>query len=191
MPHDPTHLHERSAVAAQSGGNDEIRWRVHWTVHKFDDPTGAIAEALEGGADVAQFADALVDVLHREGNLLTTVGAQRLWEALIGTSITVFSNANARLGVGDSTTAAAAGQTDLQAASNKLRKAMDATYPSVSTNTLTLRSTFGSSEANFAWQEWGSFNAGSGGDMLQRKVESLGTKASGATWTLTVTLTLS
>lgn len=191
MLYDPTHLSEHSQLAAASGGHDQVRWRVHWTLHKFADPTNAVAEALEAGADVAAFGHALTDVLEREGNLLTTTGAQRLWEALIGTTITVFSNANARLGVGDSTTAAAVGQTDLQAATNKLRKAMDATYPQVSTNTVTFRATFGSSEANFAWQEWATFNAGSGGDMLNRKVESLGSKSSGSTWTLTVTLSLS
>lgn len=124
------------------------------------------------------------------GNLLTNVGAQRLWEGLIGTVITVFSNANARIGVGDSNTAAADTQTDLQAASNKLRVAMDSTYPQISTDTITFRSTFSTSQANYAWEEWAIFNAAAAGDMLNRKVASLGTKASGATWTLTVTIQL-
>jgi hypothetical protein len=47
------------------------------------------------------------------------------------------------------------------------------------------------SDANFAWQEWAVFNASSTGRMLNRKVESLGTKTSSAAWTLTVTITLS
>ena len=55
---------------------------------------------------------------------------------------TFFNNANSLIGVGDSMTAFAASQTDLQAASNKLRKAMDATYPQVAANVLTFRSTF-------------------------------------------------
>ena len=91
---------------------------------------------------------------------------------------TFFNNANSYIGVGDSTTAFVATQTDLVAATNKLRKAMDATYPQVSTNVLTFRSTFATSDANFAWQEWGVFNASSAGVMLNRKVESLGTKTS-------------
>lgn len=93
------------------------------------------------------------------------------------------------LGVGDSSTAFAASQTDLQAATNKLRKAMDATYPSGGTNVITFRSTFGTGDANWAWNEWGTFTAASGGTMLSRKVESLGTKTNTQTWQFTTTLT--
>ena len=103
---------------------------------------------------------------------------------------TAFNNANSYIGVGDSTTAFAATQTDLQAATNKLRKAMDATYPQVAANVITFRSTFATTDANYAWQEWGVFNASSAGTMLNRKVESLGTKTSAQTWQITVTITL-
>jgi hypothetical protein len=120
---------------------------------------------------------------------ITDAGRNHLVQAAVGAGVTAFNNANSYIGVGDSTTAYAAGQTDLQAATNKLRKAMDATYPSGSTNVLTFRSTFGTSDANFAWQEWGVFNASSAGTMLNRKVESLGTKTSAQTWQFTVTLT--
>lgn len=109
---------------------------------------------------------------------------------VIGESVTEFSNANAYLGVGDSTTAFAATQTDLQAATNKFRKAMDATYPQRSVNVLTFRATFATGDANFAWQEWGTFNASTAGTMMQRKVESLGTKTSAQSWQLTATITL-
>ena len=104
---------------------------------------------------------------------------------------TAFTNATSYIGVGDSTTAFANTQTDLQAATNKLRKAMDATYPQVAANVITFRSTFATTDANFAWQEWGVFNASSAGTMLNRKVESLGTKTSAQSWQMTVTVTLS
>src|SRR5262249_31989933 len=78
----------------------------------------------------------------------------------------------------------AASQTDLVAASNKIRKGMEATYPQRSTNVLTFRSVYSTSEANFHWQEWGVFNASSAGEMLSRKAEELGTKTSAATWQL-------
>ncbi len=110
-------------------------------------------------------------------------------QAGIGAAVTAFNNANAYIGVGDSTTAFAVGQTDLQAATNKLRKAMDATYPSGASNVITFRSTFATGDANYAWQEWGVFNASSAGTMLNRKVESLGTKTNTQTWQFTVTLT--
>lgn len=120
---------------------------------------------------------------------LTDVGRNHLVQAGIGGSVTAFNNANSYIGVGDSTTAFAAGQTDLQASTNKLRKAMDATYPSGGSNVITFRSTFGTSDANFAWQEWAIFNASSSGTMLSRKVESLGTKTNTQTWQFTATLT--
>lgn len=125
------------------------------------------------------------------GNILVNNGIQLLEDALIGTAITAFSNANARIGVGDSSTAAAASQTDLQAATNKLRKGMDATFPSRASQTLSFKSSFTGAEANYAWAEWAIFNAASGAtSMLNRKVESLGTKSSG-TWTLQVDITIS
>lgn len=122
---------------------------------------------------------------------LTNAGRDDIAAAVHGFTFTAFNNANAYLGVGDSTTAFAAAQTDLQAATNKLRKAMDATYPQRSANVVTLQSTFGSSEANYVWNEFGTFNASSAGTMLQRKVSALGTKASGQTWQFQVVLTYS
>jgi hypothetical protein len=104
--------------------------------------------------------------------------------------VTTFNNANSYIGVGDSATAYANTQTDLQAATNKFRKAMDATYPQQATNVLTFRSTFALADANYAWQEWGVFNAATVGTMLNRKAESLGTKAGTQSWQFTVTLTL-
>lgn len=109
---------------------------------------------------------------------------------VVGGGGTAFNNANAYIGVGDSATAFAATQTDLSAAANKLRKAMDATYPQVAGNVQTYRSTFGTSEANFTWAEWAVFNASAAGTMLNRKVEALGTKTSAQSWQLTVTVTI-
>lgn len=122
---------------------------------------------------------------------LTTAGRNAIAQAIIADSFTSYDNANAYLGVGDSNTAFNVAQTDLQAASNKLRKAMESTYPQRATNVLTFRSLFGTSEANWAWEEWGVFNGSSGGTMLSRKVESLGTKANTQSWQLTVDLTVS
>ena len=102
---------------------------------------------------------------------------------------TAFNNANSYIGVGDGTTAFAATQTDLVGTS-KLRKGMDATYPTTAGNVLTFRASFGTSEANFAWNEWGIFNAASAGTMMTRKVESLGTKTSSQSWQITTTITV-
>lgn len=131
------------------------------------------------------------EVVERDGNILVTAGITALLSLLTGGGATNFGNTNAYLGVGDSTTAAAVGQTDLQAATNKVRKAMNATYPVSSAPTIDFQATFGSSDANFSWNELGTFNASSSGTMLNRVVQSLGTKASGSTWSLTETITWS
>jgi hypothetical protein len=120
---------------------------------------------------------------------LTNAGRDLIAKAIIGDVYTIFNNANSHLGVGDSIAVFAATQTDLQGA-NKLRKAMEAAYPSRAVNVLSFRSLFATTEANFAWNEWGVFNAASGGEMLNRKVETLGTKTSAQSWQLTVELTV-
>lgn len=121
---------------------------------------------------------------------IPTTGLTLICQMINGEAATAYNNANAFLGVGDSTTAFAATQTDLQAATNKLRKAMDASFPSRSANVLTYEATFGTADANFVWNEVGLFNASTAGTMLDRVVVSLGTKTSSATWVLTFTLTL-
>lgn len=117
--------------------------------------------------------------------------AYRDWSVAATTvaAATPFNNANSYIGVGDSATAFAATQTDLVAGANKFRKAQDATYPTTAGNVLTFRSTFGTGDANFAWNEWGVFNASTAGTMLNRKVESLGTKPGTQSWQFTTTLT--
>lgn len=181
---------ERQAEV-QDGVQDALRWKCITRVEKYE------GEYEPGKTPV--------EVVEREGNLLMYGGASCLWQCLIGNgtttagqSLTYFNNANAAIGVGDSSAAAAATQTNLQATTNKLRKGMDATYPQHTDGTasgsasITFKSTFGTADANFAWNEWGLFNSATDGTgrMLNRKVESLGTKTSGS-WVLTITLTLS
>jgi len=138
------------------------------------------------------------------GNLLLNEGIQRLQDmSMIATVVSnqvagnPWSNANAYTGVGTSSTAEAATQTDLQAGG--FYKAMNATYPSRSNQTVSFQSDFTGTEANQAWNEWaisagatGASGAGftTGTTNLNRKVASLGTKSSG-TWTLTAQITFS
>lgn len=178
--------------------DNEIYWHAKWKLEKYNGDW--TAEQIAKGEAGDPF-----EIIEREGNLLMYGGASCLWECLIGNgtgtagqSLTFFNNGNAAVGVGDSSTAAAATQTDLQAATNKLRKAMDSTYPQHTDGvvsgsaSIVFKSTFGTSDANWVWNEWGVFNSPTAatGRMLNRKVESLGTKASGSTWALTVTLSL-
>ena len=57
------------------------------------------------------------------------------------------------IGVGDSTTAAAAGQTDLQASSNKTYKTIASSDYVYTRPTLFVSVDFGYSEANYTWNE--------------------------------------
>lgn len=118
---------------------------------------------------------------------LTTAGVNFIAQAAAGLG-TPFNAANAYLGVGSGNSSFAAGQTDLLG-SGKYRKAMDADYPVVTPPSITFRSTFAPDDANFPWEEWGIFNASTGGVMLNRVVESNGTKQSGQTWIMEVTIT--
>jgi hypothetical protein len=129
------------------------------------------------------------EVINGKGNLLLNSGIDEMWDLIVGDSANHYNNASAQIGVGDSTTAANATQTDLQSSTNKAYKGMDSGYPTSASQKATFKASFGDSEANFAWNEWVVKQATSA-KCLNRKVESLGTKASG-TWTLEVTITLS
>lgn len=176
---------------------DQIAWKTDYRVEKYDgDVEAAVQADMDRGTveqiKAAWFADRRpVEVVEFSENLLLNEGITRLLNLLVGAGGTAFNNANARLGVGDSTTAAAATQTDLQAATNKTYKAMDATFPQVSGQTVTFKSTFTGTDANYAWQEFVIDNGSGAAETLNRKVQSLGTKSSGTTWVLTVTVTIS
>lgn len=159
---------------------DRLTWHAHVRVEKYNEEDGEFTP----GESIPY------EVIERDGNILVNSGIGLLEDLLIGAGGTAFTNAVSAIGVGDSNTAAAAGQTDLQAATNKTRKPMDATFPSRSSQTITFKATFGTSDANYAWLEWGIFNNTSGGTMLNRKQENLGTKATG-TWVITATITIS
>ena len=85
-------------------------------------------------------------------NLIVTVGKDAILRYI--SNITGGGYAD-DIGVGDSTTAAAVGQTDLQASSNVLWKTIVTADRVFITPTLYLSVDFGYSEANFTWNELG------------------------------------
>jgi hypothetical protein len=129
------------------------------------------------------------EVIEGEGNCLLNTGIDEIWDLVTGASANHYDNTNVRIGVGDSNTAANATQTDLQAATNKTYKGMESGYPTSTSQKATFKASFGSSEANYAWNEWVVKHSTSG-ICLNRKVDSLGTKSTG-TWTLEVEISLS
>ena len=132
------------------------------------------------------------EVIEGEGNCLLNGGIDEIWDMVTGAvsgADHIYDNTAAQIGVGDSNTAAAASQTDLQAATNKTYKGMESSYPTSATQKATFKASFGDSDANYAWEEW-VVKQSTSGICLNRKVESLGTKSTG-TWTLEVEISLS
>ena len=167
---------ELSLVGAGIGVKEVMKWKPKWKIEKYH------GEAVP---------ENLFETEEFDGNLLLNGGITVLLNLLGGIAATAYSNANAYIGVGDSVTAAAATQVNLQAAVNKAYKTMDATYPQVSNQTITFKATFTGADANYAWQEFVVSNGSSGTVALNRKVESHGTKASGDTWVVTLAITIS
>jgi len=158
---------------------EKFKYATQWRIRRYMDDA-----AFERGEC---YDESVID-----GNLLLNEGIQLLEDLLIGAGGTAYNNASAYLGVGDSSTAESAAHTGLQASTNKTYKAMQATYPSRASQTITWRAVFTSSDANYAWNEFTIVNASTDtGTNLNRKVSSQGTKASGQTWTLDMTLTIS
>ena len=181
-------------VNARLMGTDGSVWRCHYRVDKrwldWDDShRPGDYETIDG-----------------IGNTLLNGGADVIWERLItlnpttsstGVVLGAFSSGTSRIGIGTSTVAAAASQTDLQS-TTKIYDGMESGYPAHTTGTSTaarsvqFQALLTTAQANFAWNEWGVFNSTSASRrMLNRAQQSLGTKTSAAQWTFTVTLTLS
>ena len=140
------------------------------------------------------------DVADEWGNLLCNAGINGvLGNRLVGGTATAYTSAATALGAGDTSTAAAATQTDLSAAVNAANRYIQLvdSAPTFSTQVMTCVATFATGNGNFAWAEWIiAQNTSSGANaatasVLNRKVASLGTKTSAAAWTFTVTITIS
>ena len=129
----------------------------------------------------------------------TDNGAIFIASYITGNGGVPFDNTNAVIGVGDDGTAFVKTQTQLQAeaapVTDFLKKGMVAGYPVVdpledgSTNKVRFAAAFGTSEANFIWNEYSIENGA--GVMLTRKAVNIGTKTSAAQWVLEVDLTFS
>ena len=172
------------ALALVHVADHPIMIRRRWRIEKY---IGDFKEAKDFPKNLKPY-----EAVEFEGNLLLNEGIDELWALVCGTGAVKFDNTNANMGVGDSATAADATQTGLQAATNKLYKAMDASYPTYgASQKATWRSTFGSADANFVWNEITVCNtAADTGKNLNRKVQAMGTKASGSTWVATLEVTL-
>ncbi len=197
---------------------DGIKWSAYARVLKYDGPTCIELARHLGHAPTAEDLRWMEaheglkpdSISEAHGNLLTTAGLARITALITANGgLNAFNNANAVVGVGNSATAAAITDTDLNAATgatNRYVMGADSSNPTSSNGVITCNSTFVAANGNFAWQEWawaiatGAITPGTGSMasvaatslvMLNHKVQSLGTKISPAVWTLQATITLS
>lgn len=212
---------------------EELSWGRRLLVSRFGlervPGIGILVPLLHGDWLREVFREPEDGFAHCEGNIMVTTGLQNLGYLLIGTAA---SGANGRplavsngtaggaicgVGIDTSSTAAAVGDTRLNISGTETSTAtwyqiMDSTYPTLSGTgvanggQLNGQSTYGTGNANFAWNEWcwascasGTITAGAVLASVATNVAmlnhwtgtSLGTKGSGATWVFSTTITFS
>lgn len=118
-------------------------------------------------------------------NLVVDTGLAFIASRMTGTSKAVMSH----MALGSSTTAAAAGQTDLVSVLGS-REALDSTTLTGSNKAVAYVSSFEAGDGTGAVTEAGIFNASSGGDMLCRTVFSVVNKGADDVMSITWTITL-
>src|SRR5271156_6382617 len=94
-------LQKSDSLFAGADFHEPARWRIHWKLTKH-------TKAAKADETVGVKPD---EVISYRGNLLMYGGVSCIWESLIGNAttttaqnLTYFNNANAAIGVGDSTT---------------------------------------------------------------------------------------
>lgn len=152
------------------------------------------------------------------GNLVTLNGMFTLWNLILGSGVTEgfypFNADNLKVGIGSGTTPATS--SDVSLGSALAFSKADSTEVKIDKDNdkalIQIQSSFGADVANGSWNEWGIFNgdplnpdsgrtAPTGTDqtpgtdynivMLNHKVEPMGTKQQGASWTVIITIELS
>lgn len=192
---------------------DSGRGTTLWTVERWDAeqvawagarmarrlPSRLLAEPTE--RDFRALGVKPYDTSQTLGNVITNVG----WQALLKAATSgasgplIFSSTVGRLGVGDTAGTPAAADTDLAASAgstHRLYKFM-AAAPTVGTGTnrtWTFVATFGSSDFNQVWAEFGIDSGTVDGTtvvapLLNHANSAQGTKTSGQVWTSTAVLT--
>ena len=183
-------------------------WRnPSWKVTRFGVPkSGSFTEIADYKkqygleATKKEYEYALVNETEFAPNGLTTSGVFIMWNILIGVNTSLFSTANARLGVSTDTTEFSSSQVNLNPSGTAtfFMQAIDATFPQVNGNQCSWEATFNGSTGNFTWNSFGVDNDmadGTGNNitsygttrgLLNRFVSFQGTKPLGQTWVLTL-----
>ncbi len=167
-------------ISKELGASEHFKWCVEWDLKKF------VADELEKLGDLAiPYETQLV-----KENITLDSGIEMMWNlvgGITGTNIQAFSNDSARIFVGSSSTAESATQTGVVTSLGNAP--MDTGFPQVQSRSIIFQGTFGSDDANGDWREACVYNGnGANSVALNRKVENMGTKASGTAWTMKITI---
>lgn len=215
MGNDFGHAHDGISVSARTALEESGFGTTRWTVERWDEEqTRWAMEHLDSlmqyrvqregfQLDSSAFhAMRIRPYLVTEviGNLITNAGWTRLMNLLTNQGATqAFDATHTRIGVGNSNTAEAYADTDLGASAGSANRwfQLVSGAGTLGTRTLAWSATFGTSDGNFAWNEFGIDQGTASGNtvtavFLNHKAGiAQGTKASGQTWTATATLTFS
>ena len=174
-----------------------------WQVQRWD------ADAVKRAQDLVQQVKPLpadfallgiepYSVTQTTGNLVTNAGYSRIGNLFTAQGATqAFDAAHCRIGAGNGVTAVAYTDTDLSAAAgsaNRWFQLVSGVFTIGGTRTWTVAATFGISDGNFTWNEFGIDQGTASGNtvtaiLLNHALSSQGTKASGQIWTATATIT--
>jgi len=169
---------------------EKIFEKAEWKIARYANAADAKAKKIYSKAEAIKLFG-VPQFTKIEGNVLCNEGINEIWKLICGTGGTQYNNSNANLIVGTGTGSASASDTESTFTSG-VKKTMESGYPTYgSSQKATWKASYGSSDANQAWNEFGVLNAASSGKLLNRKVSSQGTKSSGQTWELTLEITLS
>lgn len=199
---------ERMGIAVRSTFSDVVSiGTTRWKVERFGElATAELKHVLKRQptrADFDAYGFQPYRVTEFTGNLITNAGWTRLMNLLTNQGGTQALTATAvRIGVGNSNTAAAYTDTDLGASAGSSNRWFQPVTGagSLGTRTLQFQASFGSTDGNFAWNEFGldvgtpTVSAGATVNaLLFNHVAGIaqGTKASGQTWTATATISFS
>lgn len=209
MGHDNARAGDGLTLAATSPLHEGALGTTRWRIDRWDAEQTHWAMAQTGGfqphaCDFDALRIAPYSTTELVGNLITNAGWTRLMNLLTNQGGTQALDAtHTRIGVGDGTTPAEAyTDTDLAAAAGSTHRWFQPVSGAgtLGTRTLSFSATFGTSDGNFAWNEFGidvtsSAAAASntvGALLFNHKVGiAQGTKASGQTWTATAALSFS
>jgi hypothetical protein len=203
----------KDSVSMKIGSTIEDRLRGfggRFTIYRFEDPKNEVHKACQYGglaaelaAEDKRFNHLFINRTSAGHNTMLNGGINVLLNLLIGAGGTAFSNANTRIGVGDSSLGPLAAQTILQG-TNQWYTQCSATFPSVGAGSqiLTAQASFSTGSANITWNEFGIDNNVAGGAntathptysttivLLDRLTSPQNAKQNTQTWVPTITIT--